>query len=76
MFKLKFFGRTESEEFTFTANPMHLRQVAFIILGERNAKFLEIRYMDGRTAMMATYDESQHGNAQFRIAFPEESEEK
>lgn len=75
MFKQKFFGRTENDEFTFTANPLQMRAVAMVILAERGAKFIEIRYMDGRTAMMATFDKAQQESAQFRFTFPEELDE-
>ncbi len=71
MFKQKFFGRIENKEFTFMANPLHLRSVAMVLLAEHGEKFIEIRYENGRTAMMVTFDKSQK-EEQFRFAFPEE----
>lgn len=71
MLKQEFYCRTESEEFSFMANPMQLRFVALVILAEHGAKFIEIRSVDGSTLMMATFDESQPKERQFRFAFPE-----
>lgn len=74
MFKTTFHCKTESESFDIVANPMFIRQVAAIVLTERNAKFVEISYSDGSLAMMASYNpDAAEADSWFRFAFPEDT---
>lgn len=70
MWKQEFLGRTEAESFKFTANPMHLREVAIIILGQHGASFIEISNTIGNALLVATFAENRE--PAFQCFFPDE----
>lgn len=74
MWKQEFICRTEDEQFTFVGNPMHIRQIAAIIIAEHNAKFVEISDKKGNVVIIASYNPDKSGRDAFIFAFPEEPE--
>lgn len=72
MWKQKFNCRTEDETFNFIANPMHIRQVAAVILVQHGAKFVEISDADNNVLVIASYNPDREPDKAFTFAFPEE----
>lgn len=72
MWKKEFLGRTEAESFKFTANPMHLRQVAAVILAQHGASFIEISDNNGTVLLVATFADNRE--PAFQFFFPDEPE--
>lgn len=73
MWKQEFLGRTEAESFKFTANPMHLRQVAAVILAQHGASFIEISNKNGNVLLVATYADNRE--PAFQFFFPDDETE-
>lgn len=71
MWKQKFYCRTEDETFSFSANPMHVREAAAIILVQHGVKFAEISDMQNNVLMIVSYNPDREPDQAFTFAFPE-----